>query len=198
MKGELRLKVLEVIAEGVLDVADSFSAILGAGYGASTSKVDFEFRKIKRERVRGWAQRTPDRIVRQRFAQMMYFLKKDNLIEKNDRASGGLFRLTRKGLQQLRALKKRLQNQLPAKNYSATTAENFVIVAFDVPEKERRKRDWLREVLKNMELRQIQRSVWMGKKRIPRELLTDIERLKLAPHVEIFEIKKSGTLRHVV
>ena len=72
-----------------------------------------------------------------------------------------------------------------------------MIVVFDVPEKERRKRDWLRSVLKRLELKMVQKSVWIGKVKIPKELLDDLFNLKLLDYVEIFEVSKSGSLRQL-
>ena len=52
--------------------------------------------------------------------------------------------------------------------------------------------------LKNIGLRLIQQSVWMGKVKIPKEFLDDIRELHLANFVEIFEITKSGSLNQVI
>ena len=76
--------------------------------------------------------------------------------------------------------------------------DRLIIVIFDIPERERRKRAWLRLALKNIGLKLIQRSVWMGKVQIPKEFLDDIRELHLVNFVEIFEITKSGSLNQVI
>ena len=198
MKGELRMKILEAVADGAVNIADSFAAFLSAGYGASASKIDFKLRAIQRRRTAAQWRDNRDRTARLRFAQMMYFLKKDGLIEKDGRGENTVLQSTRKGMSLLRKLKGQFRNRLPEKHYEKIPSENFIIVAFDVPEKERRKRDWLREALGHIGLQRIQQSLWMGKKTIPKNFLEDIERLGIASYIEIFEIKKSGTLRHIV
>src|SRR3990167_838001 len=79
-----------------------------------------------------------------------------------------------------------------------TINNRLIIVIFDIPERERRKRAWLRLALKNIGLKLIQRSVWMGKVKIPKEFLDDIRELHLVNFVEIFEITKSGSLNQVI
>ena len=73
-----------------------------------------------------------------------------------------------------------------------------MIFAFDVPEKEKRKRGWLRTVLRRLDFTMIQKSVWVGKSKIPQEFLEDIYRFKMVDFVEIFEVSKTGSLRHIV
>ena len=72
-----------------------------------------------------------------------------------------------------------------------------MIVSFDVPEKEKRKRGWLRSTLKNLGFRMLQKSVWIGKVKIPEAYLEDLKRLRLLSYIEIFAISKRGTIRHI-
>jgi len=96
------------------------------------------------------------------------------------------------------AIRERQKSALREPSYSAAKNNNFVIIAFDVPEKEKRKRQWLRGVLKRLGFAMLQRSVWAGKVRIPKGFIDDLARLQMAEFVEIFEITKRGSLRHVV
>ena len=73
----------------------------------------------------------------------------------------------------------------------------LVIVAFDIPERVRRYRDWFRSVLENLGLTMIQKSVWMGKIKIPKALIDDLAELKLIDFVEIFEVGNEGSLTHI-
>jgi hypothetical protein len=67
-------------------------------------------------------------------------------------------------------------------------------VIFDVPEKESYKRRWLRSVLKNMNFKMLQKSVWVGRTKVPKSLLDDMGALGMLDYVDIFAISKSGTL----
>ena len=81
---------------------------------------------------------------------------------------------------------------------ASSTPPAVIIVSFDVPERERRKRDWLRDALRNLGLRMVHKSVWIGKQKLPREFLADLARLRLTDFIEVFEVGKQGSLRHIV
>lgn len=65
-----------------------------------------------------------------------------------------------------------------------------VIVVFDIPEKYKKKRDWLRRELISFGLKPIQKSVLIGKTRFPSSFVDDLEELDLLPYVHIFVIKE--------
>ena len=74
----------------------------------------------------------------------------------------------------------------------------MVIVIFDVPEKEKWKREWLRNTLRELGMKNVQKSVFIGKVKIPELFLENMRKLHAIDYVEIFEIGKTGTLKHVV
>jgi hypothetical protein len=43
----------------------------------------------------------------------------------------------------------------------------------------------------------VQKSLWLGKVKIPEEFLVDIRKLSLLDYVEIFEITKTGSLKNL-
>lgn len=79
----------------------------------------------------------------------------------------------------------------------AENGPTFIIVAFDIPEREKRKRNWLRQSLCRMGLSMVQKSVWIGRVKLPEDFIESLRHLKLADCVEIFEITKTGTLKHL-
>lgn len=196
MKGDLTLKLLETIIESTGNALDVMAAVLNAGYGASTRKIEYELRR--RRRLKNNAHDAVARRAAQRYYNLLSYLKRDGLLEENIRASGKLLSLTKKGLERLALLKARQKSKLPELKYETRKNDVFIIVSFDVPERERRKRDWLREALKHLGLILVQKSVWMGKVKIPKEFLDDLRRLSLAEYVEIFEINKTGSLAHLI
>lgn len=196
-KGDILLNVLERIAEGVGDFATLFVAIMEAGYGASHHQME---RAFAREQASAEARaRTAalERETRRKYKKLLSSLKKDGLIAEWKGARGNLIRLTRKGIAKLVVLRTRKRKMLPSIAYEAEQADVFTIVAFDVPERERKKRDWLRAALRHSGFTCVQKSVWMGKIKVPRELLEDIRRLHIADFVEIFQITKQGTLKQL-
>ena len=194
MKGDTTLKVLEIIADTAHGFIDVFDAVLSSGYGASYAKLQYEV--SKRENAR-------EKMKRERQAWMNYRallskLKKDGIIEIRKANEGKIISLTKRGLAKLHALRKRKKDALPEIRSTIEKSNGVLIVAFDIPEKERRKRDWLREALGRFGFRMIQKSVWIGKVKIPKEFLDSLRDLQLIDCVEIFEISKTGTLKHII
>jgi len=197
MRGDITFKILEVIAGMGTGLANAAEAALSAGYGASQGRLMRELRRVESERDKRKKTREIEARLRHRYRSMISHLKAEGLIVVSPKASsyaGGL-KLTERGrllLSKMRGTKK--ERFFPEKNYSAEKSGVFTIVAFDVPEKYRTRRDWLRDCLRNMGLKMIQKSVWLGKVKIPKEFIDDLKKMDLLEAVEIFEISKGGTL----
>jgi DNA-binding transcriptional regulator PaaX len=188
MRGDLTLKVLKILkstAVGLIDIAD---VLLGAGYGKSA------YIRADSEKLR-W--KDLERMGRQRYYNLLYNLKKQGFIKEAIKEDKRIFVITDKGRKMLSFLVKRKKEELPNSTYSYESSSKFVIITFDVPEKEKRKREWLRSSLKHLGLKMVQKSVWLGKVKIPKEFLEDIRRLRLIEYLEIFEITKTGSLEHL-
>jgi len=195
MKGRLTLAILEAVGNGLADSALLLEAFLIAGYGASQGKIKREISRLERERGKKRETRQVETQQLQRYYNTISRLKRDNLLVQE---ANGRFRITAFGLRKRDKLKKQKTHYFPVGSYPVQKSENVVIIAFDVPEQERRKRDWLRSTLKNLGLKMVQQSVWIGKIKIPKDFLDDIKELRLIDCVEIFEVSKTGTLEHLV
>ena len=68
------------------------------------------------------------------------------------------------------------------------------IVIFDIPEKEREKRDWIRIELLYHEYKPLQKSVWLGRRPLLPQFIENIEFLGLSDCVHIFSVKDEGTI----
>ena len=199
MKGEVTLRLLEIIAEVAGGIEDTFAAFLTAGYGASIGKLKYEARQHARRRMRKKARFEEKAKIRQRYYVMLSHLKTEGLIAEKERKDKFSFLLTRKGEKKMEKLQARRKVLRPRPFYHVPKEERrMVIVAFDISEKERWKRAWLRAALKNLGLRKAQQSVWIGKITLPKEFLDDLLRLRLVEFVEIFEVTKLGSLSHVL
>jgi len=199
MKGETTLKILETVGDLGMAISDVFGAILNSGYGASYNKLNYEISKRQSERSARRFNAEEKRRARAKFNSIIYKLKRDNLIIKDSKANGNnpILKLTLKGKSRLNLLKIRKTDALPALSYEKFTTDKFIIIIFDIPEKIRRKRNWLRSALRNLELKMIQKSVWVGKIKLPKTFLEDLKRLELIDFVEIFEITKTGSLKQI-
>lgn len=191
--GELTCKILETVAKTTIGMVDLWEATIRAGYGASYGEIQKELEKIETGRI----QESNNQEKKQRFYSLIYQLKKSGLIEEITKRNKKVLSLTHKGREKYVVLKDYLLTK-PKRQYLSVAGDTWVIVAFDIPEKERGKRGWLRDILKILGFEMLQKSLWIGKKKIPKDFLNELFRLNLVDHIEIFEITKTGTLKHLV
>ena len=197
MKGDTTLKILGELKGSTLGMADLMMIILSSPYGTSIKGFEYRLNKLQKERRKDEEKIKIEKQLKRRFLDVVYKLEKGGLIKKEQKNGNFLFRLTSGGDKRLKILKKRKENILPETSYESVESKNFTIAIFDIPEKERRKREWLRSALKNIGFNLIQKSVRMGKVKIPKEFLNDMRELRMINFVEIFEISKGGTLRQI-
>lgn len=130
---------------------------------------------------------TKDKI---RLYSLLYKLKKEGLV---NRLKKGSYSITRQGRKYLSKKKSYLAW---SRRYIVEKSRNNVltIVIFDVPERERVKRDWLRYELVLMGFEKLQNSVWAGRYTLPSEFISDLETYGILPYVQIFSVDKTGTI----
>lgn len=134
---------------------------------------------------------------RQSFYSLLNQLKRDGLIVKTGRRGSAQWHITPRGLVKLRqrALKReRHPAGIPMRAYTTEQSSGVVIVAFDIPEKMRKKREWLRENLIALKLKLLQKSVWIGTTRIPQDFIKDLHAQDILRFVHIFSVGKRGTI----
>ena len=66
-----------------------------------------------------------------------------------------------------------------------------LLILFDIPEKERRKRDWLRAQLKLFGYKQVQKSAWIGPSNLPKDFYTYLDELHIKDRVKIFKTHRA-------
>ncbi|OGI78592.1 hypothetical protein A3C57_00845 [Candidatus Nomurabacteria bacterium RIFCSPHIGHO2_02_FULL_33_12] len=72
------------------------------------------------------------------------------------------------------------------------TGESKILVLFDIPEKKRKIRDWIRLQLKLWDFKMIQQSVWMGNGPLPKEFGDHLNLLGVKNCVKVFKISKTN------
>lgn len=103
-----------------------------------------------------------------------YSLKKRGLIEFND----GQPRLTPKGYQHLLLFKPK---EIPGAH---------LMIVFDIPEKQRNKRYQLRNLIRELKFKQVQKSVWVTKYECREYLNAEVKQLNVGQYVKIFEARE--------
>ena len=197
MKGNLARTILEAIGETAMNAGDLLEVFLSSPYGTSFSGFQYRFNKKQSRRVQEEFENRELQRLRRRYYNLVSWLKREGMIQERRDKKEKVFSLTRRGLERLKILKTRAL--LPATNaYEKEAGERLVIALFDIPERERRKRDWIREVLRNLGFTMLQRSAWVGKVKIPKQFINDLADFRLVECVEIFEITKAGSLHHLI
>lgn len=68
------------------------------------------------------------------------------------------------------------------------------LVIFDIPERDRKKRDAVRQELLACDFKALQKSVWLGYRPLPEDFLELLDELNLRKHVHILTIRDPGTI----
>jgi len=178
-------KILEKLSEGAEVSAALFVTIMTSGYGASYSKLQNNFDKI----VSGQNQNTDVLRKKQNFYLILSKLKREGFITNKDHK----WSITAGGKEKL----SKLLERLPRHRYIKEADSSVKIVIFDIPEKEQKKRSWLRRRLLELGFKILQKSVWMGKVKLPEEFLEDLREYNIFKYVDIFAVTKGGSLREI-
>jgi phenylacetic acid degradation operon negative regulatory protein len=123
------------------------------------------------------------RFRRETFSSILWRLKAQGLVVRSGTAKQSVWRLSPRGRAFLAA---------PAFEKRPDGVRRLVI--FDIPEKERAKRDAIRLDLAAAGFRQLQKSVWYGERPLPEDFVTLLDALNLRRHVHIFSVREKGTL----
>lgn len=128
------------------------------------------------------------RVSRKTLSSIVSRMKRQGLIERKGK---GLFKdivLTKRGRERIERKPLKEKKDLPA-------ADRIIrLVIFDIPEKQRRKRDALRQELFACGYEPLQKSVWLGMRPLTREFVDMVDELEIKDYIHIFSVKQEGTL----
>ncbi len=68
-------------------------------------------------------------------------------------------------------------------------SKNNLIISFDIPERDRKIRRWLRNQLKIFNYKMLQQSLWIGPGPLPKEFLKRLDKLQIRKNIKTFNIK---------
>ena len=188
MRGDIIYTILNIVGDTVLSTVDFWEAVLRAGYGASSGKIDREYKAIERERE------TRSRKSEERRRLQIYLskLKKDGLIQESPL---GQVKLSTQGKKKLLLFrKKRIINK---NSYKKEESGVMIIVSYDIPTPYNRERNILRDILQQLGFNMAHKSVWIGKVKLPKEFIFALGQMGITDYVEIFEVTKTGSLKSI-
>lgn len=186
---ELVLTVLQYQAEGLLEIADVFLS--------TPEETRRYFHRIPTHERRwfktNWAEAYRSR---QQFHLTLNYLKRQGLVvRKGDKRKSRWF-LTKQGEKRAKTYRERRADSYSSvsTNFAHVYGDGVTVVAFDIPEKERRKRDWIRMCLAEMGFQKLQKSVWVARGKVDEDFFRALRERDLLGKVHIFAVTKRGTI----
>lgn len=116
-------------------------------------------------------------------SSMMSYLKKEELIGKNDKG----WYLTPAGRKYMKRKEDSLQQF--KHEFSKESPKNLMVM-FDIPETKRAEREWFRWHLKKFNYEMIQKSVWVGPSPLPKEFMNYVSKIGLKNTIKTFKLAK--------
>ena len=136
---------------------------------------------------------------RRKFYNTLDYLRRNGFISKSsDEEKKNSWKITEGGTKRLSAIQDNKKDLYSLRHtyYSTPSGSGVIIVTFDIPEKERRARDWIRNALVSMEFRMLQKSVWISRgRKIDEDFIHALRERELLKHVHIFSISNRGTIQ---
>lgn len=186
MKGEIMYKILSVLQEKTFSIIDLVDVFVSSGYGANIGKIEYEFDKKNKKRISNQIDKEKIRKIK----RYLYKLEKEGLILKN---SSMKINLTQKGRNKLSVFKKSFL--LNKTKYKKEKSNNIIVISYDIPIAFNKERNILRDMLRYLDFNLIHKSVWVGKTKLPKEFIINLEKLGILDYLEILEVTKNGSLR---
>ena len=188
-------RILEVLGHVSLATVDILDILFSGGMRMPRKEVRNVIRRVEKRHA-NLSKFIQEQKELHRLYNLISKMHGDGLIQKDGRA----WKITDKGNDKRLdwSMKVRYADgYLPTnlrRHYQADRSKQNIIVIFDIPEQERSKRDWLRDVLKNLQFKQLQESVMIGQNQIPEQLIRDLKDIDTLKYIQIFTVDKSGTL----
>lgn len=194
--GKIVESILEKLQEGAELTADLLTIALAgkSGYRYEASRSSrYGPRKFK-EDWSDWYKK------RQIFYSLLNKLKREGLVVKKRGDKRSIWHITDKGIRKLFTMRnsKRSSGGILMQNYTKNKRKEITIISYDIPEKIRKKRYWLRSNLLALGFASLQKSVWIGTTEIPENFLIDLRSLDLLSYVHLFTVNKQGTIEQEI
>lgn len=131
------------------------------------------------------AKKSKENILRATLSRM----KKDGLLKNKDRK----WSVTPEGDELLKGRNSDIKRFFPTAKGLAQKLQRNLIVIFDIPEKKKRYREWLRSELVGFGFTLIQKSVWLGPA-LPKEFVEYLSEIGLLKHIRFFRASEKDLI----
>lgn len=194
MRGEKILKILSLLEEVARDYIDLFEVLITT-YSPTYAKIEKELRKRRGKRDLYFENLKWELEEKRKLSKLIYKLKQQGLVHQNEDRK---LSLTKKGLRRLFLLREKFEKQsIGENNDHKQTTNELLIFIYDVPEYDKKKRDFLRRflILNNFEL--LQKSVWIKRDGVSEKFIDILKEAGVLDYIQLFKITKTGTIELV-
>jgi CRISPR-associated endonuclease Cas2 len=195
MRGEKILKILEILedmAVSTLDLLDMWLFEQPRGiYGLERARL----KRAGQKKQLFFAELREYLEEREKLSKLIYKLKREGFILE-DKKNKKLI-LTKKGKLKLRFLKNKRSVEETKNNESNQKDKDVIVIIYDVPESEHKKRHQLRNLLVNAGFNFVQKSVWIKQGKITDDFINFLKDLEVLHYVQIFKITRKGTIENI-
>lgn len=132
------------------------------------------------------------------FSALLTKLRRQGLVKRTGSKRYAHWKITYAGKKQLHDYRKELESEkfsYAKKSLVLPEPDGiFRIISFDIPEKRREERDWLRTELAAAGFQALHKSVWTGDRPLSEALLKELNYRNLIECIHIASIKEKGTI----
>jgi CRISPR-associated endonuclease Cas2 len=195
MRGEKILKILEILedmAVSTLDLLDMWLFEQPRGiYGLERARL----KRAGQKKQLFFTELREYLEEREKLSKLIYKLKREGFILE-DKKNKKLI-LTKKGKLKLRFLKNKRSVEETKNNESNQKDKDVIVIIYDVPESEYKRRHQLRNLLVNAGFSFVQKSVWIKQGKITEDFINFLKDLEVLHYVQIFKITQKGTIENI-
>ena len=192
-RGNIILTILEEIRKNTIEDVPTYQNYGGTGvFDKALTPRQIKFKRSQAFREEQKFKEELRCIDKRKRQKEVYRLIKEGFINKtNDKIN-----LTKKGEEKRLKLRELFFKRLPFnKKYQKIKEKETIIVSFDIPEKQRDIRNWIREILKFLNYQMIHQSVWYGNAKLPEDFFQYLHKLNADKYIKIFTVGHRGNLK---
>ncbi len=124
-------------------------------------------------------------------SSMLSRLREQGLVERRGQRKNGRWIITKSGI---KFLKRKAANSFSSVLALPESDGKIRLMTFDIPEKQRKKRNWLRAQLLACDYKPLHKSVWIGTRPLSEEFVKELDERKVAPYIHLVVVGEKGTL----
>ena len=171
-------EIFKKISQKLEDVFDTFFVEPNKKSGPPPP-LDVSMELLRNMLESDWAER--------QISNAIYYLKNKGYLIRKKLSGQDKYFLSNKGLEKILKLKIEEQFSKKLKKFK----DKYLVVIFDIPVKEKRKRALLRQILRRLKFEKLQQSVWITKFDVLKEVKVLVRFYKLEPYVRFMFVREA-------